>query len=245
MPGADAGGDPVVELRAVTKDYRSLRPLRVAQLALHQGQSLAVLGVDLPMAEVLVNLITGANLPDSGEVKVFGRGTSEIATAEDWVSTLDRFGLVSDRAVLVEQFTVEQNLAMPISLDIGEMSPGLRSRVRALADEVSLAEQLALPTGSLSPTARLRLRLGRALALDPQVLLAEHPNALADPADLPALAADLARIIARRRLASLILTADRTFASAVADEVLTLEPATGVLKAASGWRRWFSIGNGT
>jgi ABC-type transporter Mla maintaining outer membrane lipid asymmetry ATPase subunit MlaF len=245
MPGADAGGEPVVELRGVTKDYHSLRPLRVAQLALHQGQSLAVLGFDLPMAEVLVNLITGANLPDSGEVKVFGRGTSEIATAEDWVSTLDRFGLVSDRAVLVEQFTVEQNLAMPISLDLGDMSPGLRTRVRALAEEVSLSEHLALPTGSLSPSARLRLRLGRALALDPQVLLAEHPNALAEPGDLPALAADLARIIERRRLASLILTANRTFASAVADEVLTLEPATGVLKTVSGWRRWFSIGNGT
>ncbi len=245
MPAADPPAPPVVELRGVTKDYHSLRPLRVAQLALHQGQSLAILGVDLPMAEVFVNLITGANLPDAGEVTVFGRPTREIATAEDWVSTLDRFGLVSDRAVLVEQFTVEQNLAMPISLDIAEMPPALRARVRALAEEVSLGDQLTAPTGSLPPTAMLRLRLGRALALDPQVLLAEHPNALADPADLPGFAADLARIIERRRLASLLLTADRTFASAVADEVLTLEPATGILKAASGWRRWFSIGNGT
>lgn len=246
MDGAEPRGDLVVELRGVTKDYRSLRPLRLERLELRQGQSVAILGMDLPMAEILVNLITGATLPDTGEVNVFGRATNDISSAQDWVGTLDRFGLISDRAVLVEQFTVEQNLALPISLDISDMSPELRARVRSLADEVSLTDELAVPTGALSPASRLRLRLGRALTLEPRVLLAEHPNALATPAELPAIAADLARIIEARGLAALIVTADRTFASAVADEVLTLEPATGVLRpATSGWRRWFSIRNGT
>ena len=246
MPAAEARGELVVELRAVTKDYRSLRPLRIDRLELRQGQSVAILGMDLPMAEVLVNLITGANLPDAGEVKVFGRPTHEITTAQDWVTALDRFGLISDRAVLVEQFTVEQNLAMPISLELSEMTPDLRARVRALADEVALTDELTVPTGALSAGSKLRLRLGRALALDPTVLLAEHPNALATPPELPGVAADLARVIEARGLAALIVTADRTFASAVADEVVTLEPATGVLRpAASGWRRWFSIRNET
>jgi hypothetical protein len=72
------------------------------------------------------------------------------------------------------------------------------------------------------------------------VLLAEHPNASIPSEDAPAFAADFARVVERRRLASLVLTADRTFAGAIADEVLTLEPATGALKAALGWRRWFS-----
>ena len=234
-------GEVLVELRGVAKDYRALRPLRVQQLELREGQSLALIGFDLAMAEVLVNLITGANLPDTGEVRVFGRATTEITNAADWVRALDQFGLVSERAVLVDQFTVEQNLAMPLSLELEDMSLELRARVRAIADEVALSPgELSLPTGSLTPASRLRLRLGRALALGPKVLLAEHPNAAVPPADAPAFAADLARIVAARGLAVLVLTADRTFAAAVADEVLTLEPATGALKAASGWRRWFS-----
>jgi ABC-type sulfate/molybdate transport systems ATPase subunit len=53
-------------------------------------------------------------------------------------------------------------------------------------------------------------------------------------------AADIARIVDTRGIASLIVTADQGFARAAAKEVLTLEPATGVLKAASAWRRWFS-----
>jgi ABC-type transporter Mla maintaining outer membrane lipid asymmetry ATPase subunit MlaF len=236
MPDAEA----LVELQGVTKDYLGLRPLRVRHLQLHAGQSIALLGFDLAMAEVLVNLITGAQLPDTGEVRVFGRPTSVIADASDWVRTLDQFGLVSERAVLVQQFTVEQNLAMPLTLDIADMSAALRSQVRALAEEVSLpADALGVDTAALSAPARLRLRLGRALALNPRVLLAEHPNAAISAADAPTFAADLARVVGARRLGSIVLTADRTFASAVADEVLTLEPATGALTSARGWRRWF------
>jgi ABC-type transporter Mla maintaining outer membrane lipid asymmetry ATPase subunit MlaF len=232
-------GEPLVELKGVTKDYRALRPLRIHELAVHQGQSVALLGFDPAMAEVLVNLITGAHLPDTGVVTVFGRPTAAIASADEWVEALDRFGLVSERAVLVDQFTAEQNLAMPLSLEITDLSPAMRADVHALANEVSLsADQLARPTGELAPAARMRLRLGRALALKPRVLLAEHPNASLPADDVPAFAADFARVIAHRQLGSLLLTADRTFARAVADEVLTLEPATGVLKAAGGWRRW-------
>jgi hypothetical protein len=74
------------------------------------------------------------------------------------------------------------------------------------------------------------------------VLLAEHPNASLSPAEAPVFAADLARVSRARGLACLVLTADRTFASAVADEVLSFEPATGAFTAASGWRRWFGSG---
>jgi ABC-type transporter Mla maintaining outer membrane lipid asymmetry ATPase subunit MlaF len=237
MPDSES----LVELRGVTKDYRALRPLRVQLLELHAGRSLALLGLDGAMAEVLVNLITGAHLPDAGEVLVFGRPTHAIATADEWVGALDRLGLLSARAVLVGQFTAEQNLALPLSLEIAEMPSSLRARVRELAEEVGFPlEELGAPTESLSPALKLRLRLGRALALDPRVLLAEHPNALIPAEDAPGFAADFARVVGRRQLGSLVVTADRTFASAVADEVLTLEPSTGTLRSASGWRRWFS-----
>jgi len=232
--------DVVVEIRGVTKDYHGLRPLRIAELTLRDGQSLALLGVDRAMAEVLVNLITGANVPDTGTVTVFGRPTTDIATPDDWVRILDQFGLISERAVLVDKFTAEQNLAMPLSLEIEDMPSSLRAQARQLAHEVMLpSEELARPTGSLPASSQLRLRLGRALALHPRILLAEHPNALTTPDDAPAFAADYARVIASRRLASVVMTADHTFAGAVADEVFTLEAGTGRLKPSAGWRRWF------
>ena len=236
-----ADGELLVELAGVSKDYRALRPLRIQRLELRAGQSIALLGLDAPMAEVLVNLITGAQLPDEGEVRVFGRLTAAITAVDEWVAELDRFGLISDRAVLVEQFTAEQNLALPISLDIDVMSPPIREEVRRLASEVGLsADRMALQTSALTPTDQLRLRLGRALALHPRVLLAEHPNALLPREESPSFARDFRRISRHRGLATLLVTADAAFAGAGADTVLELQPATGALKRRSSLRRWFS-----
>jgi ABC-type transporter Mla maintaining outer membrane lipid asymmetry ATPase subunit MlaF len=236
MPPADV----LVRLRGITKDYRSLRPLRIAELDVTRGRSLALVGFDQMMAEVFVDLITGAILPDSGEIVVFGQPTSAIPDPAGWLVTLDQFGLLTDRAVLVEQFTVEQNLALPLSVAVEEMSPDVRAQVGELANEVGLANDLRRQAGVLAPGARARIRLGRAIALAPKVLVAEHPNATLSPEDAATLAADIHRIVERRGIASIVLTADHAFARAVANEVLVLEPATGILKPASAWRRWFS-----
>ena len=89
--------DPVLELSDVSKDYRGLRPLRIASLSVAAGERVAILGLDQITAEVFVNLATGASLPDRGDVRLFGRSTSAIADSADWLSIVDRFGIVSSR----------------------------------------------------------------------------------------------------------------------------------------------------
>jgi ABC-type transporter Mla maintaining outer membrane lipid asymmetry ATPase subunit MlaF len=222
--------DSLVQIRKITKDYRSLRPLRIESLDLHEGETLALCGVDHMTAEILVDLITAAIVPDSGEIRVFGQLTTAIADRESWLQTLDRFGLLTERAVLVEQFTVEQNLATD-----------LKTRVATLAEEIGFApSDLQRQSGVLPPIGRLRLRLGRALAMNPSVLLAEHPNATLVPEEAVSFGADLQRIVRARGISALVLTADQDFARAAAGEVLMLHPATGTLKSSSVWRRWFS-----
>ena len=235
-----SSNDVLLRLRGVSKDYRSLRPLRIAELDLPPGRSLALLGFDQTMAEVLVDLMTGAILPDSGEIVAFGQHTSSIVDPGSWLTTLDQFGLFTDRAVLVEQFTVEQNLALPLSITVEDMTPEIRARVAELASEIGLANELRRQAGVLEPALRARIRLGRALALAPRVLVAEHPNATLSAQEASALGTDMARIIETRGIASIVLTADESFARAVSKEILVLEPATGALKPASSWRRWFS-----
>ena len=74
---------PVLELSDVSKDYRGLRPLRIANLVVLPGEHIAILGLDQVTAEVFVNLITGATLPDRGDVRLFGRSTTAIADSAD------------------------------------------------------------------------------------------------------------------------------------------------------------------
>src|SRR5947207_6770885 len=119
---------PLVELTALSKDYHGLRPLRIEKLNLAAGELVAILGLDQPMAETFVNLVTGATLPDRGEVKVFGRPTSAIDDSADWLAVVDRFGIVSERAVLLDSLSVIQNLAIPFTLDIDPLPGDVRER---------------------------------------------------------------------------------------------------------------------
>jgi ABC-type transporter Mla maintaining outer membrane lipid asymmetry ATPase subunit MlaF len=228
---------PVLELSAVIKDYRGLRPLRIEHLVIEPGEQLALLGFDRPSAEVLINLITGTTLPDRGDIRVFGQSTAAIQDSAEWIAFVDRFGLVTERAVLLEGLSVVQNLAIPFSLDIEPPGAEVRSRAVALALEVGLEETICDGrVADLDAASLARIRLGRALALDPLVVLFEHPTAGVPRSEIAALGRSMRAVIERRGVAALTLTADGDFAAAVAKRVLALDPSTGRLAGhRGGW----------
>jgi ABC-type transporter Mla maintaining outer membrane lipid asymmetry ATPase subunit MlaF len=227
----------VLEFAGASKGYGGLRQLRIAELRVHAGDSVALLGFDQPTAEVFVNLATGATLPDAGEVSIFGLPTRAIEDSADWLATVDRFGIVSERAVLLDALTVIQNLAMPFTLEIEPPPEDVRIRAEQLAIEVGLPEtSWRRPVAELDAAGRMRVRFGRALALDPAILLLEHPTAGVGREDARGLARSIRDVGGRRGVATVTLTADRDLAEAVAARVLTLDPASGLLKERrSGW----------
>jgi ABC-type uncharacterized transport system ATPase subunit len=235
-----SAGEVVIELRNLTKDYGGLRPLRVAHFALRENETVALVGFDRATAEVLVNLITAATLPDSGDVDVFGSPTRLITDSDAWFRSLDRFGIVSERMPLVDELTVEQNLALPLSLEVDAMPADVRRQVREIAAEVAIAAaELERSMAAASADTRTRVRIGKALALTPRILIAEHPNAAVPPGELTRLGRELAAIAANRRLAMLVLTTDTGFATAVCNRVLSVSPATGDLTPVPSKTRWF------
>ena len=237
MPDPSA---PAIHIRDVQKDYRALRPLRVRELDVREGESIALLGFDRAAAEVFVNLLTAATVPDTGRIEIFGRPTIDIQDAATWLSSLDCFGIVSERQVLLDNMTVEENLTMPLTMALHDVDSAMRAKVAALAEEVGLSsDQLRQPVAALNAGSKLRVRLGRALAPDPRILLLEHPNASLDGHDVARLAIEYARLVRHRGVTSVVLTADNAFASAVSQRIFTLQPATGELKPLPSLRRLF------
>jgi len=226
---------PVLELSDVSKDYHALRPLRIASLSVRAGEQVALVGFDQVSGEVFVNLVTGSTLPDRGVIRLFGRSTADIANAEEWMKVVDRIGIVSRRAVLLEGLTVVQNLAMPYTLEVEPPSPAMKERAVALAVEAGLhASTFERPIAELGPGDAFRARFARALALDPSLILFEHPTAELAGSDISALAARCYEVSSKRNIATVVLTADRQFADASASRVLSWQPATGHLTG-GGW----------
>ena len=229
---------PAIEIAGVTKSYAALRPLRIASLAVAAGERVALGGIDSGGAELMVNLVTGASLPDEGEVRIFGRRTADIPDGDEWLASLDRFGIISERGVLLEGSTVIQNLALPLTLEIDPVPEDAREKVMALGIECDIPyDWLGEPVATVPPAVRARVHLARALALGPEVLLLEHPTAAIPEEERAAFGAVVARVCAARSLTALAMTFDAAFAGAAAHRTLTLQPATGELVPAR--RPWW------
>ena len=230
----------VIRISALQKNYGALRPLRMNDLDVKAGERVAIGGLDTPAAEILVNLVTGATLPDEGTVWTFGASTADIRDGDAWLASLDRFGIVSSRAVLLEGSTLQQNLALPFTVELDPVPSSIAAQVAALAAECGIPDDaLSRRGGDLPAHLRARTHLARAIALNPQVLLIEHPTADVDEAERGVLADDFAAAIEGRGAAALILTMDVEFAGRVAHRSLTLQPATGALVPWTAKRRWF------
>lgn len=232
---------PIVEIADVHKQLDSGQVLRIRRLRLTPRDKIALFGLDRIAAEALIHMLTGALLPDRGDVRIAGRNTREISTDAEWLHSLDRFGLVTERAVLLEAMPVAANLALPLTLAVDPLSAEMRAHVGALAREVGLNdEQLSGPVHTLTPVDRLRAHLARAIASDPSALLLEHPTHALDPAGAASFGETLSRVSESRGLAWIALTADESFTQAAGARKLTLDATSGTLAdAARRWTRLF------
>ena len=230
----------VIALRGIVKAHGGLRPLRLRELDVAPGEVVTVSGLDTVQAAVLVDLLTGTVLPDAGEVEIGGWSTKDIPDQEAWLAFLDQFGLVNDRVVFLEELTVAQNLAVPLTLAIDPMAADVLGRVTALSEEIGLpGGHLDERMAGVSQVTRALVRLGRALALDPSVLLMEHPTLALDRAEVPGFAAAVRTAAARRGLSVLALTADPVFIDDAATRALSWRAATGAVSSARGPGRLF------
>lgn len=221
---------PVVQCTGVVKDYRGLRPLRIQHLAVEAGERVVITGIDVIGAEVLTNLINGATLPQEGEIRVAGQSSADVSSEAEWLASLDRFGVVTPRAVLLDGMTVRQNVALPLTIEIDPVPDRLVPSVDALAVAAGIDPSwLPRLVHEAPPPIRMRLHLARALAASPIVILLEHPSAPLDAADRAPFADDVRRVADARGLTLLACSQDREFARRVATRLLQWHPGTGAL----------------
>jgi ABC-type lipoprotein export system ATPase subunit len=221
---------PILHLEAIVKHYRGLRPLRVQALEVQAGERVVMSGFDVITAELFTNLVNGATLPDEGDVQVLGTSTRAVSSEAEWLASLDRFGVVTARAVLLDGMTVGQNLALPLSIEIDPMSPALARQARALGVEAGLNDDwFDRPVHEAEAEVRMRIHLARSLALGPPLLLLEHPTAPLAADAREAYARQVADVAVRRGMTVVACSQDRVFAREVATRYLQLQPATGEL----------------
>jgi len=236
---AAPGAPPLIELTSVVKNYGADAPLRINQLSVDAGDRVVLSGLEAQAAEMLMHLICGAVLPDEGEIRIAGVSTAEIRTDQQWLRSLDRFGLVTTRSVLIDSLPTIANLALPLTLSIDPMAETTRAEAETVGRLVDLpADRLTAPVGSLTPAERLRLHLGRALIQRPKLVLLEHPTVgLEDDEARRDFGRTLVSASETRAAGWLAVSDDEAFAKAAKGRRLTIRNATGDVTAPRAWWR--------
>jgi ABC-type lipoprotein export system ATPase subunit len=232
--------EPLLEIAGLSKAHQALRPLRIQALTVKSGEVMAISGIDLAGAETFIHLVTGATLPDAGDVLLFGRNTRAITDVDAWLKSLDGIGMITSRGILVEMFSVLQNIALSLTLDVDPIDARVLPQAGALAREAGIQPALFdVPAAQVASDVKMRVHLARALALGPRLLIAEHPSASLPRDVVAGFGADLAKAARARGLALLAITADEALAKAIGGSRLELVAATGELRALSRIRRLF------
>ena len=217
MAYADARGLNKSYLVAATR----LHVLRDLDLAVEQGEMVAIVGASGVGKSTLLHVLGGLDRPDAGEVRV---GDVEVARVSDpeLVAFRNRHvGFVFQFHHLLPEFTAIENADMPLRIARVGVADS-RQRAQTLLRRVGLGERLEHRPGMLSGGEQQRVAVARALVMQPSLLLADEPTGDLDETTADALHALLREMHAEFGLTAIIATHNPRLAQQC-DRVLRLE----------------------
>ncbi|MEU8233547.1 ABC transporter ATP-binding protein [Actinoplanes sp. NPDC048791] len=169
----------VIEARDVVLSFGETPALRGADLAVAEGELLAIMGPSGSGKSTLLHCLAGILVPESGEILFEGRRVDRLGETERSRLRRDKFGFVFQFGQLVPELSAQENVALPLLLN------GMR-RAAAVAEARAWFGRLGLDgleerrSGELSGGQAQRVALARGLVARPRVLFADEPTGALD-----------------------------------------------------------------
>lgn len=142
-------------------------------LAVEQGEFLAVVGSSGSGKSTLLHMLGGLDRPTSGKVYVDDKDISNLKDDALCVFRRRKIGFVFQSYNLVPVLNVYENIVLPVELDGNEVD---KEYVRRIVGVLGLTEKLTSLPGRLSGGQQQRVAIARALASKPTILLADEPT---------------------------------------------------------------------
>jgi len=176
---------PLIEARLVTKILPGIVPVTLVRdisLSIGPREFIAITGPSGSGKSSLLYLLGLLDLPTSGDVLIDGRSTSAMVEEDRAEVRLSRLGFVFQFHFLLPEFSITENVALPMRA-LGRLSSrAITARAEELLGALGLGDHTRKSPDQLSGGQRQRVAVARALANDPPVILADEPTGSLDSA---------------------------------------------------------------
>lgn len=179
----ERSGLDVLNARTLVKEYPGTRALDGADFSLRRGEIHAIVGSNGAGKSTLVKIISGREVPDSGELVVGGSVVD--STAGDYLEKYS-IGYVSQEGSLDPEMTVFENLFLGRELTrFGFVSyRSMRRRAEQLSEQYGFDIDVRRFVSDLSARDRKVVEILRALALNPEIVILDEPTAAIPKPDI-------------------------------------------------------------
>lgn len=175
--------EPVLRVESVSKLYHQgeqvVRALDRVTLCVNKGEFVAIAGPSGSGKTTLLNVAAGLDRPTEGTVWLGGQDLNRMTRGQLAALRLQKVGFVFQAHNLVPVLTAEENAEFVLLLK-GLPAKERREKVRAILAEVGLEGLEARKPGELSGGQQQRVAVARAIAAEPDLVLADEPTANLD-----------------------------------------------------------------
>lgn len=188
---------PALELRGISKHFAGVKALSGVNLRVFPGEIHALLGENGAGKSTLLKILSGVQLPDTGELLVSGKVVKLHNTAE---ARAQGIAMIHQELQLIPELNVAQNMflgAPKVALGLFLAKHQMEQRAREVLHELDPHIDVRTQVKHLSVAQRQMVEIARALLTDARVIAMDEPTSSLTPAEFEKLVVLIRKLAAR------------------------------------------------
>jgi len=214
----------LLKMQGITKEYKlgktMVRALRGLDMEIASGETVAIMGPSGSGKSTLMHILGALDTPTSGTATIDGADLQRLKESQLVTLRGKKIGFVFQTFNLIQTLTAQQNVELPMIFQ-GVSKSERKRRAKELLGRVGLADRIRHKPTELSGGERQRVAVARALANDPEIILADEPTGNLDTESGSAILALLKELSVNEGKTVILVTHDPE-AAEIADRIVKL-----------------------
>lgn len=175
----------ILEVKNLKKVYgmhngnNCVTALRDVNFTVEKGEYVAIMGESGSGKTTLLNILASLDKPTEGSVVLEGKNLSAVKDNEMAVFRRDNLGFVFQDFNLLDTFTLEDNIFLPLVL-AGNSPKTMNERLAPIAEKLGIVNILKKYPYEVSGGQKQRAAVARAIITNPKIVLADEPTGALD-----------------------------------------------------------------